>query len=167
MYQALKSKLGLRSGDVLVVKELDRLGRNKEAIKEELQYWKNKGVGVKILDIPTTMMDIPVGQEWILDMINTILIEVLASIAQQERENIRKRQIEGVAAMPIINGKRVSARTHRPAGNQPLKKPEEWDVYYKRWCHKELSAAKCAREMNISKSSFYRLARKETEENRG
>ena len=40
MYQALKSKLGLRSGDVLVVKELDRLGRNKEAIKEELQYWK-------------------------------------------------------------------------------------------------------------------------------
>ena len=39
-YQALKSKLGLRSGDVLIVKELDRLGRNKEAIKEELQYWK-------------------------------------------------------------------------------------------------------------------------------
>jgi len=81
------------------------------------------------------------------------------------------RQLEAFCAAgagdeDIIYDVCTGANMDRPE-YQPLKKPEEWDVYYKRWCHKDLSVAKCGREMNISKSSFYRLARKETEENRG
>lgn len=91
-YKALKSALGLRAGDVLIVKELDRFGRNKQEILKELEYWKKREIRVMVIDIPTTMIDIPKGQEWIMEMINNILIEVLSSIAEQERDKIRQRQ---------------------------------------------------------------------------
>ena len=96
-YNALKSAL-LRRGDTLVVKSLDRLSRNKADIKNELQYFHDNGIRLKVLDLPTTMMDCPAGQEWVWDMVNNILIEVLGTIAQQERETIRSRQAEGIAA---------------------------------------------------------------------
>ena len=78
-YQALKTTM-LRAGDTLVVKSLDRLSRNKGDIKAELQYFKEHGIRVKIIDLPTTMTDFPTGQEWVLEMINNILIEVLGTI---------------------------------------------------------------------------------------
>ena len=84
-YLSLKSAMGLRSGDTLVIKELDRLGRNKDAIKEELEYWKSKGVRVMVCDIPTTMMELPDNSQWVIDMVTNILIEVLSTIAEQER----------------------------------------------------------------------------------
>ncbi len=89
-YTALKTAL-LRRGDTLVVKSLDRLSRNKADIKNELQYFKDNGIRLKILDLPTTMVDYPAGQEWVLEMVNNVLIEVLSSIAMQERETIRQR----------------------------------------------------------------------------
>ena len=96
-YTALKTAM-LRSGDTLVIKSLDRLSRNKADIKNELQFFKDHGIRLKVLDLPTTMIEYPSGQEWVLDMVNNILIEVLSSIAQQERETIRQRQAEGIAA---------------------------------------------------------------------
>ena len=60
-YQYLKRQI-LRSGDTLVIKELDRLSRNKNDIKHELEYFKEAGVRVKILDIPTTLTDFPAEQ---------------------------------------------------------------------------------------------------------
>ena len=92
-YQSLKVGIGkLIKGDILYVNSLDRFSRNKEDAKKELQYFSELGVRVKILDIPSTMTDIAEGQEWILDMINNILIEVLTSIAENERITIRSRQ---------------------------------------------------------------------------
>ena len=81
-YQALKTTL-LRSGDTLIVTSLDRLSRKKEDIKAELQYFKEHNIRLKILDIPTTLIDPPEGQEWIFDMVLNILIEVMSSIAEQ------------------------------------------------------------------------------------
>lgn len=86
-YQALKTTI-LRSGDTLVVKSLDRLSRNKRDITTELQYLRDSGIRLRVIDLPTTMMDIPEGQEWVFDMVNSILIEVLGTIAEQERETI-------------------------------------------------------------------------------
>lgn len=94
-YQALKTTI-LRQGDTLVIKSLDRLSRNKGDIRAELQYFKEHGIRVKIIDLPTTMTDFPVGQEWVLEMVNNILIEVLGTIAEQERTTIRQRQREGI-----------------------------------------------------------------------
>ena len=95
-YQYLRERL-IRPGDTLIVKSLDRLGRNKEQVMEELRHFRADGVRVKILDLPTTMIDLPDGQDWIVEMVNNILIEVLASIAEQERLTIRQRQAEGIA----------------------------------------------------------------------
>ena len=95
-YQEMKSIL--KRNDVLVIKELDRLGRNKEMVKEELEYFKSNGIRVKILNIPTTLIDFPEGQEWVMDMVNNILLEVMSSIAEEERRKIKTRQAEGIAA---------------------------------------------------------------------
>lgn len=88
----------LRDGDTLVIKSLDRLSRNKEHIKQELEYFKSRHIRVRVIDLPTTMLELPEGQEWVFEMINNILIEVLASIAEQERLTIRQRQAEGITA---------------------------------------------------------------------
>ena len=93
-YQYLKRQI-LRKGDTLVIKELDRLSRNKADIKRELEEFKAMGVRVKILDIPTTLTDFPPEQAWVLEMINAILIEVLGAIAENER-NKSKRKIPDV-----------------------------------------------------------------------
>ena len=96
-YTFLKNRL-LRDGDVLVVKSLDRLSRNKNHIKQD---FKSRNIRVMVLDIQTTLIDPPEGQEWIIEMINTILIEVLASMAEQERLTTHARQQEGIAAAKV------------------------------------------------------------------
>lgn len=92
----LKTQL-LKPGDTLVIMSLDRLGRNKDDIKGELQYYKEHSIRVRILDLPTTSIKVNEDQQWILDMVDNLLIEVLASMAQQERLTIRRRQAEGIA----------------------------------------------------------------------
>ena len=84
-YESLKVGLSkLEKDDELYITELDRLGRNKTMIKKELEYWKEQGVILKILNIATTMMEFPEGQRWIQEMITNIIIEVLASEAEQD-----------------------------------------------------------------------------------
>ena len=138
-YQSLKVGIGkLVTGDTLYIKSLDRLSRNKEDLKKELQYFKDKGIKVKILDMPTTMTDFPAEQAWIGDMITNIMIEVLSSIAQNERETTRQRQLEGLAAMPTdsTTGKKISRRTGKPIGRPPITYPKKWESVYKDWQEK-------------------------------
>ena len=97
-YSALKGPLGLRAGDTLYVKSLDRLSRRKGDIKRELQWYKDNGIRLMVIDLPTSMIRVPEGQEWIVEMIENIIIEVLASIAEQERETTLERQREGIDA---------------------------------------------------------------------
>ena len=104
-YQSLKGQLGLRKGDTLIVKSLDRLSRNKEEMKRELQWFKDHGIRFQVIDLPTTMIQLGEGQEWIRDMVNNIPIEVLSSIAEEERLTIVRRQREGIDAARL-QGKR-------------------------------------------------------------
>ena len=160
-YQSLKVGIGkLIKGDTLYVKSLDRFSRNKEEAKKELQYFSDLGVRVKILDIPSTMTDIGEGQEWILDMINNILIEVLTSIAENERNTIRARQAEGLAAMPIddISGKKISKKTGRCIGRPPIQFPENFAEYYTKWKRKEITAVSTMKALGLKPNSFYKLA---------
>lgn len=149
-YQYLKRQI-LRSGDTLVIKELDRLSRNKTDIKRELEEFKKMGIRVKILDIPTTLTEFPPEQEWILDMINSILIEVLGSIAENERNKIRSRQREGIEA-----AKKKNVRFGRPA----VEKPDNWDSVITKVRNGEIKAVEAIQELGISRSSYYRLLRK-------
>lgn len=111
-----RMKALLQKGDEVYFKELDRIGRDKCLIKEELEWFKERGILVRILDVPTTLMELPKGQEWVFEMVNNILIEVLGTIAEQEWKKTKQRREEGIAAMPVIDGKRVSSKTGRGFG---------------------------------------------------
>lgn len=169
-YQSLKIGIGkLVKGDTLIVKSLDRLSRNKEDTKKELQYFSSIGVRVKILDLPTTMADISEGQEWILDMINNILIEVLASIAENERMTIRSRQAEGIAAMPVDekSGKKMSRKTGRCIGRPPVQFPDNWEEIYGKWKRREVTAVSAMGHLGLKPNSFYKLVHQYESEGTG
>ena len=156
-YQEMKSVL--EHGDEVVIHALDRLGRNKEAIKEELAWFKEHGVIVRILNVPTTLIEYPEGQEWVMEMVNNILIEVLGAFAEQERENIRKRQAEGIAAMPVDeNGRKVSKKTGRGFGRAE-KRPENFAEVYERQQRGELTLKEAMAEVGVGRTRWYELAK--------
>ena len=160
-YQSLKVGIGkLVKGDTLYIKSLDRLSRNKEQAKKELQYFKDNGIRIKIIDLPTTMAEMPQEQAWIADMVSNIMIEVLTSIAESERATIRKRQREGLDVMPIdeATGKRISRKTGRAIGRPKAQYPDNWQTVYERWANKEITARKAMQLMNLKPNTFYKLA---------
>lgn len=137
----------MRAGDTLYIKSIDRLGRNKAQIKDYLEYFKKNGIRVKIIDMPTTMQDHPEGQEWVLDMVNTILIEVYTTLAQQERETILQRQKEGIA---------VAKAKGKHLGRPILELPKEWPTYYKQWKSGEIKAVDFMSLVKMKKATFYK-----------
>lgn len=149
-YQLLRKVA--QGNDVIVIKSLDRLGRNKQQIKQELEYYKSEGVRVKILDIPTTMMDIQEGQEWLIDMINNLLLEVLSTMAEQERVNIKARQAEGIAILKAKNnGKGI--------GRPKAVYPNNWEVVYTEWKNERITAVKAMEQLGLKRGTFYNLVK--------
>ena len=153
-YQTLRNQL-LREGDTLVIVSLDRLSRNKLHIKQELEYYRSRNIRVMILDMPTTLCQVNEGQEWIIEMINAILIEVLASMAEQERIRTLNRQAEGILAAKL-QGKHL--------GRPKMIIPEGWGEIYMLWKSGEITAVEAMKRSGLKKSTFYKLA-KLTDEN--
>lgn len=143
-----KMKALLQPGDEVYFKELDRIGRDKSLITEELKWFKERGVIVRVLDVPTTLMEFPEGQSWVLEMVNNILIEVLGTIAEQEWKKIKNRREEGIAAMPVIDGRKVSSKTGRGFGRPQV----DADVSL---LPGESIKAACER-LGISRATYYR-----------
>lgn len=137
----------MRSGDTLFIKSIDRLGRNKQQIKEYLQQFKNEDIRVKIIDLPTTMQDVPEGQEWVIDMINNIIIEVYTSMAEQERETIKQRQREGID---------VAKTKGKHLGRPVLELPKDWNRLYKDWKAGTITAVAFMDSIEMKKSTFYK-----------
>ena len=149
-YQTLRQMV--RSGDTLYVHEMARLGRNKEDILQELRYYKEKGVIVRILNLPTTLVDYSIYgdnklQKALMNMVNNILIEVLATMAEAEREDIHKRQREGISA-----ARKRGMKFGRPEKNFP----DTWDDDYRRWKQGEITAVSLYRKYGMGRSTFYR-----------
>ena len=150
-YQSLKVGIGkLTKGDTLYIKSLDRLSRNKTDIKNELQYFKSSGIRLKVLDLPTTLMDYPTGQEWVLDMVNNILIEVLGTIAEQERKTIKSRQREGITA-----AKQKGVKFGRPSAQTP----DNWSAVISDWNSGKITAKKAMELTGIKRTTFYKLVK--------
>ena len=147
-------KATVQSGDEVVIKELDRLGRDKEGIKEEIRWFKEHGVILRILDVPTTLIDFQ-GQDWIADMVNNILIEVLGAIAQNEREKTHRRQREGIDAMQVVNGKKVSAKTGRTYGRQVVATNIDFEKFLKKQKDGSMTVSECCKELGISRATWY------------
>lgn len=159
-YEILKRVVD--GGDTIVVKEMDRLGRNKSMIKEELEYFSSKNVRVVILDIPTTTMDISSMDEGVakemLKMINNILIEVLSTMAEAERKKIRQRQAEGIA---------IAKRQGKYKGREKIEVDEkEFEKVYQSWKDEEITAVKAMEILGIKKNTFYRRVKEYESKNR-
>lgn len=146
-YSVLRNAL-LREGDTLVVKSLDRLSRNKADIKAELEYYQQHNIRVKILDLPTTLVDLPDGQNWVFDMVNNVLMEILASMAEQERLIIRQRQREGIAA-----ARAKGQKFGRPQIEVP---PDFKEIYAKVLAH-ELTATAAMQELELKRNTYYKF----------
>ena len=142
----------VRAGDVIYIHEMARLGRNKEDILKELKYYKDKGVIVRILNLPTTLVDYSIYgdnkmQKALMNMVNNILIEVLATMAEAEREDIHKRQREGISA-----ARKRGIKFGRPVKNFP----DTWEDDYRRWKQGEITAVSLYRKYGMGRSTFYR-----------
>ena len=147
----------LRSGDELVVSEIDRLGRTKTGIKNELDFLKDKGVRLRALDIPSTLFDADGNeQKLIVDLITTILIEVYAMLAQQEIERKEMRQRQGIEEA-------------KKRGVYKGRKPIEVDMVkfgdiYKRWKSGQLKTDEARNLIGLTNNTFSRIAKQyETE----
>lgn len=168
-YLNLKQIL-LREGDTLVIKELDRLGRNYEMIKEEWSYLIKMGVNIEIIDMPILNTTDKGGLE--KTFIANIVFELLAYVSEQERMKIKQRQKEGINAMPVIDiggkKKRVSKKTNRVIGRPEAQYPKNWVEVYKRWTSEDkdikITGRKAMQELNVPKTTFYTLVRRYEEE---
>lgn len=144
-YQALLEKL--KSGDLLYVKSIDRLGRNyDEILKQWRVLTKECGVDIVVLDMP--LLDTRRDKDLIGTLITDIVLQLLSFVAQSERESIKKRQSEGIAA----------AKSHGKHLGRPVKKlPAGFETLVMLWERKQIPLSKVLSECgNISKATFYR-----------
>ena len=159
-YQKMKEIL--EPGDEVIVHALDRLGRDKDAIKEELAWFKEHGVVVRILNVPTTLIEYPEGQEWLMEMVNNILIEVLGAFAEQERENTLKRQAEGIAAMPVDErGRKISTKPGKEGRTygRKEKRPDNFLEVLQRQRAGEITLKEALALTKLGRTRWYQLAR--------
>lgn len=154
-YIVLKEDI-LRKGDTLILYELDRLGRNKEGIKKELLYFKEKGIRLMFLDIPTTTLEYPnidgSLSYLIMETVNNILIEILAMNSEAEIERKRKRCNEG---RKLMKEKGEWDKYGRPR----IIKKEEFKKEYDRVVNGELGSLALMRELSLNRDTYFRYVR--------
>ena len=151
-------KRAIRKGDHLYIHELDRLGRTKEVIKQELEYFRDQGVIVHFLDVPTTMIQFGEYGKFeknILELINTLLIEVLTVQAEQEYLRSSKRRSEG-----ILEAKKRGVKFGRPRYTYPI----EMNQWYQEWKSGQITAVAFRKRLNLSNSGFYKIIKRYEEE---
>ena len=148
----------LRSGDTLVITSIDRLGRNYTEIQEQ---WKRLTqelqVNVKVLDIE--LLDTSSHSDLEGRFMADLVLQILAYVAQKERESIRERQRQGIAAMQLVDGKKVSSRTGMPIGRPAMSFPSEWETTYTEWRSGKITAKTAMQQLDLKRTTFYKLVK--------
>lgn len=148
-YQRLMKRL--RKGDTLVVKSIDRLGRSYSDIIEQWRILtKERQVDIVVLDMP--LLDTRHGKDLMGTLIADIVLQLLSYVAQTEREFIKQRQAEGIAA--------ARSRGVR-FGPKPKARPEELNICLSLWKRGEISAREAARRLNVCHKTFLKWAKSE------
>ena len=151
-YQKLTEEI-LREGDELFVKEVDRLGRNKRETLEELRKLKQKGVIIRILEIPSTLTVLNNETEQnklMLEMINNMLIEMYTTFAQVELEKIRTRTKEALAA------KKNRGET---LGRPRVELPKNFKKVYRQYKNRDITAVQAMKLLDLKKTTYYKLVK--------
>ena len=155
LYRALVRRL--REGDVLVIKSIDRLGRDYEEILAQWKYLtREKRADIVVLDMP--LLDTRAGRDLTGRLISDIVLELLSYVAQTERELIRQRQAEGIAA-----ARERGVRWGRP----PMELPDNFGEVFRQWKDAKISGTKAAARLGVSHSTFYRWAENELKKEAG
>lgn len=154
-YTVMKEDV-LEAGDVLIITELDRLGRSKKDTMREIQHYRDSGIRLMVLELPTTLMDLSKMdnslQAMMLETINNMMLELYASMAQAEIEKKEKRQREGIEAKK----KRGEWEDY---GRPSIEKPDNWDIVIAQWKEKEITAVEAMKRLGLKKTSFYKLVK--------
>ena len=146
-YKRLMKKL--KPDDLLYIQSIDRLGRNYIEIQEQWRFLtKDKGVDIVVLDMP--LLDTRSGKDLLGTFIADLVLQILSFVAQTEREHIRERQAQGIAA-----AKDRGVKFGRPAKELP---PNFYSVLEK-WQRQELSGREAARECNMPATTFLKKAK--------
>lgn len=145
-YQALINQV--KTGDLLYVLSIDRLGRNYDEIQNQWRFLtKDKQVDLAVLDMP--LLDTRRGRDLMGTFIADLVLQILSFVAQNERENIKKRQAEGIAAARLRGVQ---------FGRKPAPLPETFHHAYRRWKAGEISKMSAAKECGMPFSTFrYRV----------
>ena len=141
----------LKNGDTLVIKSIDRLGRNYDEILEQWRLiTKEKQAAIVVIDMP--ILDTRQSRDLTGTLIADIVLQLLSYVAQTEREFIRQRQAEGIAAAKQQGVK---------FGRKPMERTATFYAVKERWLRKELSARNAAKQLGITHSTFLRWANEE------
>ena len=146
-YRRLLKKL--KPGDTLVIKSIDRLGRNYEEILEQWRFLtKERQVSIVVLDMP--LLDSRMDRDLTGTLIADIVLQLLSYVAQTERENIKQRQAEGIAA--------AKARGVR-FGHPPIAMPAEFEELKQQWKEGRITSRKAGKILGVSYQTFLRRVR--------
>ena len=140
----------LKEGDLLYIKSIDRLGRNYEEIQEQ---WRilTKDMKVDIVVLDMSLLDTRNGKDLLGTFISDVVLQILSFVSENERNNIRTRQAEGIAAAKA-NGVKF--------GRPELPLPDNFHEVHKSWREKKLTLRQAAEKCGMSESTFYAKARK-------
>lgn len=149
-YKRLLRKI--KTGDTLVIKSIDRLGRNYDEIIEQWRIiTKEKQAAIVVLDMP--LLDTRQGRDLTGTLIADIVLQLLSYVAQTEREFIKRRQAEGIAA--------AKARGVQ-FGAPPKERPSEYDEMLTQWLNGDISSRDASRKLGISHTTFLRWVKAST-----
>lgn len=152
----IKLKDSIRPGDILVVHEFDRLGRNKRLTLKEIQYFKDNQVRLIALNLPTTQLDM--SDNLMLETINNIIIELYTMMAQDEVEKREKRQQEGI---------RIALEKGVKFGRRKIEYPKEWIGVIGLVESKTISNIKAMDMLGLKKTTYYKLLKNHKNTKRG
>lgn len=151
-YQTLKDRL--REGDLLIIKSIDRFGRSYSEIKKEWEYITEViKADLKVLDMP--LLDTTQHKDKLGTFVSDLVLQVLSFVADSERDNIKKRQEEGIA-IAKANGKHLG----RPKLGLSTMNKEQKDMLmdnYYNWTNKAITAVQFMEMMNLKKNTFYKI----------
>lgn len=150
-YKRMKSNL--RKGDIVVVKSIDRLGRNyTEILKEWQSITKELGCQIVVVDMPLLNTAHPKQPDLTSQFVADIVLQILAYVAENERNNIKQRQLEGIS-IALKNGVKF--------GRPRIEKPSEWDTVYSEWVQGNIKAVEAMKKLNLKPNTFYRMVEEE------
>ena len=146
-YKKLVKKL--KEGDLLYILSIDRLGRNYEDIQKQWRILtKDIGIDICVIDMP--LLDTRNGKDLMGTFIADLVLQILSFVAQSERENIKKRQAQGIAA-----AKAKGVKFGRP--EVPM--PDDFDKYIYKWEKGQITTTEILKITGLTKSTFYRKVR--------